>query len=337
MPRKSTAVLLAVVLSVMTVTMAVPNDGAAVDEAYKAMIEERREHEDMSERLALTIKFLEQYPESKYTARLIGHVYYYQGERLEDSPGAIAYAEALRTKLTNPEFVTDFDKRMVELYGEAGMLDKMTALAGKLESAGEMKFSDYWNIVQIATNHEEWGMVRTYCKKARPMANAETYRLDYPQYDFTDEEVQEAGNNRTAMVAGKDAWALANLGRLDDALAEFETTDEKLNRSYVGVPDYDIGLHWANTLLMKGDYDGAMKRFAPEALIMRNDAALAGFKKAYVGKNGGDEGFDQFAGSLHAKIAPTVEGFELPDYDGKRNKYADIRGDVTLLAFWFPT
>jgi hypothetical protein len=70
---------------------------------------------------------------------------------------------------------------------------------------------------------------------------------------------------------------------------------------------------------------------------MRSEEAMAGLEKAYVGKNGSEDGFEAFAGKLHAKIAPTVDEFELPDYEGKRNKYADIRGDVTLLAFWFPT
>jgi len=338
MLRKSTSVLLAIALLLVTAPLAFPNDeGAAVDQAYKAMIEERRGHDEMADRLALTKKFLEQYPESKYTARLIGHVYYYQGERLEDPPGAIAYGEDLRTKLTNPEFITDFDKQMVELYGDAGMLDKMTKLAGQLESAGEMKFGDYWNIILIGTENEDWAMVRTYSKKAWPMADAKGFRADYPERDFTDEEIQKAGDNRTGMVAGKEAWALANMGMVDDALSHFKMTEMKLSRSFVGVPDYDIGLHWANTLLMKGDYDGAIKQFAPEALIMGSEEALAGLEKAYVGKNGSDDGFDAFAGELHAKIAPTVKQFELPDYDGKRNQYADIKGDVTLLAFWFPT
>ena len=338
MLRISTSALLAMVLLLVTSPLAFASDDAeAVDEAYKAMIEQRRGHDEMADRLALTKKFLEQYPESKYTARLIGHVYYYQGERLEDPAGAIAYAEDLRAKLTNPDFIADFDKQMVELYGEAGMLDKMTKLAGELEAAGEMKFGDYWNIIQIATDHEDWAMVRTYCKKAWPMADAKSYRADYPDYDFTDEEVQKAGDNRTGMIAGKEAWALANMGMVDEALSHFEMTEMKLSRSFVGVPDYDIGLHYANTLSMKGDYDRAIEKFAPEALIMRNEEALAGLEKAYAGKNGSADGFDAFAAKLHTEIAPKVVDFELPDYEGKRNKYADIKGEVTMLAFWFPT
>jgi tetratricopeptide (TPR) repeat protein len=338
MQRTLTAVVLASVLLVLLGVDGVTGDEpAAVDQAYKEMIDQRREHDEMSERLALTKEFLQQYPESKYTARLIGHVYYYQAEQLGDVPGAIEYAEDLRAKLTDPDIISDFDRRMVELYGEAGMLDRMSTLAGRLEEEGEMKFGDYWNVIEIATNNEKWKMVREYCGKAKPLTTADAYRSDYPQYDFTDEEVRKAADNRSGMVAGKDAWALANLGRADEAMAGFETAGKTLNRSYIGVLDYDIGLYWAKTLLMEGDYDGAIDRFAPEALIMGDEDALAGLKKAYVGKNGGEDGFAAFAGKLHAAVAPRVKEFELPDYQGERNEYGDIKGEVTLLAFWFPT
>ena len=326
----------ALVLGMAAVVMA-QDEAVSVDDAYKQLIEERREYDDMAKRLELTKAFLAKYPDSKYTARLAHHVYYYQGDQLDDVPGAIVYAEGLRAGLTNPEWVVDFDKKMVELYGEAGMLDKMTMVAGKLEEAGEMKFNDYWNIMLVATEHQNWAMVRAYAIKAWPTADAKGYRADYPDYDMTDEEIQIAGDNRTGMVAGKEAWALANMGMVDEALTHFEMTKMKLQRSFVGVAEYDIDIHYGNTLLMKGDYEGAINMFASEALIMQNEKALAGMKEAYTQWNGSNAGFDEYADKLHVKIAPKVEDFELPGYDGARYKYADIKGDVTMLAFWFPT
>ena len=340
MPRTSTALLLAAVLVMGMVPSAPAQEGdKAIGEAYRTMIEKRRGFESMADRLALTKEFLADYPDTKYTARLIMHVFYYQAERLQDTTGAVAYAEELRGKVTTPEFVTAYEKSLGEIYGEAGMLDEMVAIADKLEAAGEMKFEDYWTIVQIATANDEWKMVREYCGKARPLANAQAYRSDYAERDLSDEEVEKGGANRAALISGRDAWALANLGRVDEALAGFAEADKSIGRSYVGVIDEDIGLHWAKTLLMAGDYDGAIEKFAPEALIMCNEDALAGMKEAYAKKNGGGagDGFDDYLQQLHVEIAPEVEQFALPDYNGKRLKYADIRGEVTLLAFWFPT
>jgi len=340
MRRTLSVALLAAVIAFGFAAVAVPqgqDEGKSIDKAYRSMIEERREHDDMADRLALTKKFLTDYPDTKYTARLITHVFYYQAERLEDTTGAVAYAEELRKKVVTPEFVTAYEKSMVQIYGDAGMIDEMVAVADKLESAGEMGFNDYWGIIQIALQNERWKMVRSYCAKARPLANAKAYRSDYPDRDFTDEEVNEAGAKRAAMISGRDAWAMANLGQAHEALVEFAEAGKSIGRSYVGVLDEDIGFHWAKTLLQASLYDDAIEKFAPEALIMQNEEAFAGLKKAYAIKNGGDDGFDEFVKKLHFEIAPKVKEFELPDYNGKRVKYADARGDVTLLAFWFPT
>jgi tetratricopeptide (TPR) repeat protein len=338
MLRKSTAILLAAAVLLAFAAAAYPKDDRVpVDEAYKNMIEKRRGYESMADRLAVTKDFLEKYPDSKYTARLITHVYYYQGDQLDDPAGAVAYAEQLRARVKTPEFITDFDKSLVEIYGEAGMIDKMIAVADRLEAASELDFGDYWNIVDAAAANDAWKLVRTYCAKARPLANAKAYRAEYPDREMTDQEIEKAGANRAAMLAGMDAWALANLGQIGEALAEFETAGQNINRSYVGVLDYDIGLHWGKTLMMKGDYHAAIERFAPQALIMGNDDALAGLTEAYEKKTGGEDGFDAYIERLHREIAPKVTEFELPLYDGKRVKYADIKGEVTLLAFWFPT
>jgi peroxiredoxin len=47
--------------------------------------------------------------------------------------------------------------------------------------------------------------------------------------------------------------------------------------------------------------------------------------------------YTAFATALHRSITKPVDDFELPDYDGKRHRFSDLRGRATLLAFWFPT
>lgn len=305
--------------------------------AYKDMMEERHTYPDVKDRMALTKGYLAEYPETKHTARLLGHVFYYQGEAQGDVPGAIAYAEGIRQKIKDPAIAQDIDVKLVELYGRADVTDKMLALAGKLEADGVLKFGDYWGIIEVSTKNADWEVVRRYCEKASPLTTAEVYRNEWSQYEFTDEEAERAARNRRGMLAAKDGWAKANTDKTEEALADFVAAEDLVNRSYLGIPDYDLNLHWANTMLMTGDYDGAIARFAPDALIMGNDEAREGLKKAYVGKNGGEAGFDAFAEKLHLEIAKTVDDFELPDYRGTKHKFSDLRGQVTLLSFWSPT
>jgi tetratricopeptide (TPR) repeat protein len=169
------------------------------------------------------------------------------------------------------------------------------------------------------------------------MANADSYKAEYPDYDLTDEEIAEAVDNRVGMLLVKDGWARAHRGETDEALADFARADKLVPRFYFDVPEYDLNLYWAQALMMKGDLEAAIEKYAFQGLVMGNEEAMAGLKKSYVGLHGNDSDFDTFATKLHYDIAPTFDGFELPDYDGKRRRFSNLRGDVTLVSFWFPT
>lgn len=307
------------------------------EEAYKIAMEKRSNTEPIEERLAITKAFLEEYPESKHSASAISAVVYYMGERLGDMPGAVAYAEAIRKKISDPGIAASVDREMIVVYGDAGNTEKMLALAEQLAAAGELGFNSHWDVIEHAIEIEDWKLARDYCAKAKGMATAEAFRSDYPDYEFTDEEVAEAGRNRKGMLLVKDGWARANQGEVDEALVDFAAARDLIRRSYLDVPEYDLNLYWASTLIKKKDFEAAIALLAVEALVMRGDQAAARLKEAYVGIHGDDSGYDTYAAKLHRKVAKTIEDFELPDYDGKRHRLSSLKNKVTLVAFWFPT
>jgi hypothetical protein len=139
------------------------------------------------------------------------------------------------------------------------------------------------------------------------------------------------------MLLVQDGWARANLGDVDGALADLAEADGLVPRYYFDVPEYELNVYWGRTLIMKGRYEAAIEKLATQGLILRNEAALEGLKEAYVRMRGNDAGFDAFASKLHFETATTIDDFEMPDYEGNRRKFSEIRGDVTLLALWFPT
>jgi hypothetical protein len=290
-----------------------------------------------AERLAVYKSFLENYPESGRTAGVMGAVVYYQGEKLGDTEGALAFVENIRSQITDPVIAKEADKALMEIYGEADKKDKMLALADRFEAEGEMQFGDYWKLVGFGVEHEDWSMVRNYCDKAHPLATPAAYREEWPKYEFTDEEAEKAAKNREAMLATKDGWAKANTGNLDAALADFVLADGSIRRNYVGIPDDDLNIYWGRTLVMNGDYQAAIDKFAPDALIAGKEDAIAGLKTAYEKLNGSADGFDAFCKKIHKNITKAVDDFELPDYKGNRHRFSDLLGDVTVLAFWFPT
>jgi tetratricopeptide (TPR) repeat protein len=302
----------------------------AADEAYEQAREKRREA-GTEERLAITKEFLEEFPESKHTASAISAVFYYQGNELGDMAGAITYAEAIRSRVSDPEIAQEIDKKLVGFYGESGMTKKMLVLADELAAAAALDFRDHWNVIESAVNAEDWKLARDYCAKARGMANAETFRAEYPDHDLSDEEVIETVNNRVGMLLVKDGWARANQGEIDEALADFAKADNLIPRYYFDMPEYYLNTYWARVLMMKGNYEAAIGRFATDGLIMRNEEALAGLKEAYVGLHGSESGFEVYSTRLHRSIARTIDDFEMADYKGERHRFSDLRSDVTLL------
>ena len=306
-------------------------------EAYAEVRQRRSETESIEERLAITKKFLEKYPESDQTAGALDAVFYYQSDRFGDTDGAIAYAEGIRAMVKDPAIGTGVDKELLRIYAESGRAGRMIALAEKLAAADALNFDDRWNVIESAVKLEEWELVREYCTGAEAQATAEALRADNPDADYPDEELQAAVNNRVGMLLVKNGWAQANLGRMDQALADFAKADRLIPRYYFDIPEYDLDIYWGRTLLEKREHQAAIDKLAMSALVMRRDEAMAGLKEAYTGLHGGEAGFESFAAGLHIRIAPAAPDFEMPDYEGTRRRFADLRGDVTLLALWFPT
>ena len=310
---------------------------AAIDEAYR-LIGELYENEASDEaKLAATVEFLEAYPDSEHTVGLIGDIFYFKGELAGDWEGAVEFAEQIRSAVADPEIAASFDQRLISWYGRAGEKAKMLSMANRIEQEGTIRFGDYFNVIEHAVSMEDWALAREYCAKAEPKANAATWRAEWPDEEATDERAEEAGLNRQGMLLVKDSWARANLGDVDGAVDGFARADEIIDRSYVGIPGYDLNLNWGKALMMKGDAEGAMEKFAPDALIVGNDEAAAALRQAYAQAFGSEDGYATWFCRKRLEIAKKTEDFELADASGARHRFDVLRGEVTLLNIWSST
>jgi hypothetical protein len=309
----------------------------AASQAYVDMVARRTVMDSYEERLALTRGFLDAYPESRYTAAAVDAVFYYMAEKLGDTPGAVAYAEAARARVGDAETARAVDRELVGIYAKAGLPEKMSTLAERLASQGALRFDDHWHVIEGAVEAKRWGLAREYCARARAMANAQAVRASDPNREFSEEELTAEVNDRAGRLLVKDAWARANQGEVKEALVDFARADALIPRYYFDIPEYGLNVYWARTLAMEGEFDAAIERLATDALVMRNDAAAAALRDAYVGREGSESGFERFAADLHRRVARPIDDFEMPDYTGTRHRFSDLKGEVTLLALWFPT
>jgi len=310
---------------------------AAIDEAYGVIDELYDNEASDEEKLAATVDFLEVYPESEHTLGLVGDVFYFLGEQAGDWEGAVEFAERIRSAVADSEIAMSFDRRLISWYGRAGMKERMISIVDRLEQEGTIRFGDYFNVIESAVEMGEWALARDSCAKAEPRANAATWRAEWPDIEATDERAEKAGQNRQGMLLVKDSWARANLGDVDGALAGFSRADEVIDTSYVGIPGYDLNLYWARSFMMKGDAARAMEKFAPGALIARDEDVEAELRQAYAMANGTEDGYAAWSCRERLEIATNADDFELPDSSGARHRFAELRGEVTLLNIWSST
>ncbi len=288
-------------------------------------------------RLAAYKNFLAKYPESKYTAGALADALLLINEKGGDYEGAAAYAMEIRGKLSDAAVIRDVDIELLEFYSDAKRPNEFRELATRIARQGGLKYTDYLSMLEGAVCVEAWDLVLDFCSSAEPMANVEAFKSEHPQLDYTEEQFQTSGRNRRGLLLTYGGWAKANLGQVDEAIADFVSADGLLKKNYFGFADNELFLYWGETLLKMGDATGAMAKLAPAAFFGNQQDAFAPLKQAYLATGGTESGFEDFIWAQRLKLAKTVDDFTLSDYDGQPRRFADLRGKVTLLNFWNPT
>ena len=105
----------------------------------------------------------------------------------------------------------------------------------------------------------------------------------------------------------------------------------------LGVDATPLHRYWGKALLEEGEAEEAMELLAGEALFGNGSDALDAYREAYTACHDGEDGFEDHLWDLRMEKARAMPDFALPNYDGETVSFADFKGDVVLLAFWFPT
>jgi hypothetical protein len=108
--------------------------------------------------------------------------------------------------------------------------------------------------------------------------------------DATDEEAGAAGQNRQDMLLVKDSWVRANQGEVEEAVAGFTEAGGIVYPFYLGAPAENLSVFWGRTLMMSGDADGAMSKFALDGLIKGEEQARTELRLAYNAAHGSQDG-----------------------------------------------
>lgn len=307
--------------------------------AYDELREAWDEAEDTQAKVTLAENYLAQFPDTGHSGQMASAITYYRGHELGDPEGAWSVIGAALEKIEDPEQRFEVGMEALGLADSVEVPLDITMLAGELETSRALTYGEQQQVVAAAIDLEEWQVAGEHSTAALELATPEAYRANYPDREFTEEEVADRVDARKAEALASNGWALFNQGETDAALARFEEADTVGGSSYLGLPGSELYSYWGRALLSEGDLDKAIELLGAETAFGNNGAGSETYlREAYVAKNGDEEGYDEFMWSTRSQLAKTVDDFELLDYAGNPVSLSSVgNGKVTLLAFWFPT
>jgi tetratricopeptide (TPR) repeat protein len=338
---RKTLLLLMMVAVVVTLSCAKgPVEDAVdpVEEAWTAVRAELGEAETAEEKTVLYEGYLAEFPDTERSAGLAGAIAYYRGHEMEDPQGAFQILDAALAQIEDPEQRFGVAMEALSLADSVDVPYSVAEVADELKAVRPLDYGENQWVATTAADLEEWVVADAHAHAALELATPEIYASDYPDREFTDEQLTARAGRRRAESLAYAGWAKYNLGNLDEAFARFAAADEVGSVSYTGVPNTPLYEFWGRAALAEGELDSAVELLGAQALFGEDgSSAMPYLRDAYVAKNGNEEGFDEFLWATRNELATEVDNFELLDYEGNPFRLSDVGEKVVLLAFWFPT
>jgi tetratricopeptide (TPR) repeat protein len=282
-------------------------------------------------------EFVRAYPDSEEALDALGAVIYLRSKKLDDLDGAVSFAVTARSMASDPKTRFEYGIKLHDVSVQAGRPVDLKKTADELAAERPLNFVEHLAVVEEAENGGEWDVMLDHSTAMRQFANAETFRADYPDDDFSDERVEFSVNRRRGWASAYEGAALIHLDRVDEAMTVFEEAAELSTLSnYVGVPEFPLNKYWGKAELIQGRPERAAELLAADALMGRDEVALDDLRAAYVASNGSELGFDSYLATVRQNIATVIDDVTLDDYSGNSVSLASMSGKVYVMAFWNP-
>jgi len=305
--------------------------------AYEKAQETLDTLDNPQEEVQIFEEFVRAYPDSEEAIDALGAVIYLRSNKLGDLEGAVSFAEIARSMASDPKTRFEYGIKLHDISVQAGHSVDLRNIADELAAERPLNFVEHLAVVEEAEKGDEWDVMLEHSASMRQFANAETFRADYPDDDFSDERVESSVNRRRGWASAYEGGALIHLDRLDEATTVFEEVAELSTLSnYVGVPEFPLNKYWGKAELAQGRPERAAELLAADALMGRDEAALEDLRAAYVATNGSNEGFESYLATVRQSIATVIDDVTLDDYSGNSVSLASMSGKVYVMAFWNP-
>lgn len=308
------------------------------DAAFAELRENWNDAETPADKTALAEAYLAEFPDSDHSGTMAGIVAYYRGDQMDDAAGAWAVLSGALDAIEDPEHRFEVAMAAFGLADKIEIPIDLAEVARGLADVRPLTYSEHSDVMQAAIDMKAWEEAARHASSALQLATPEQYRDDYPDLELTDDQVASRAQHRRASALAASAWATFNLGDSEPAEKIFAEAEAEGSVNFLGVPATPLYRYWGRAELAEGHLDRALELLSAETLFGENRTTAEPYlREAYVAKFGSEDGLDEYLWSTRNRLAKPAVDFELVDYQGNAHRLSDTAGNVTLLAFWFPT
>ena len=305
--------------------------------AYTAFRDAYLDAESKAEQVALVEEFVTEHPTNLYAGYYVVDIIKHYDD-LDQPETAYRIVQPVLLAADDPEARFNIGMALAPVAADLGKPLDLEPLIADLEAEEPLGFYESLSVMDTAAKTGTWGLEERYADDILSRATPQAYRADYPDREFSDEEVAERVAHRKVYALTHKGWAAFNLGRTDEALVQFAADNGLTEKNYVGLTGTPLATYWGSALLQQGNTHGAIAMLAPEAVFGDTENAEPLLREAYIAFNENSDGYEEFLETTRAQLARDVDDFTLMDYHGNPVTLSELKGDsVMLLAFWFPT
>ncbi len=329
---------IAVVLAALASLASCQNAKTKIDAAYASWEAAIEKAPSAGEKVAATRSFLQRFPDTEHTEDAASTLAYLLGDELGKPAEADAFLVDLAGKVTDPEHRRALVGVHLGVLGKLKNGIRLRQAVDEFTSGHELRFSDRSTVAGAALECGEWATALATAEAALPLATPDAVKADNPARKLSEQRVSDNARRRRVEMLATKGWALANLGRLDEAITALREAYAADFRGYMGNTESEAGSYLGRALAMAGKRDEAEQDLAVAALYGGDKPATAALRERFPAGAAGDGGFDAYLASTRTRLARPIDDFTLSDYAAKPYTFSKLRnGEVTLLSFWFPT
>lgn len=306
-----------------------------VNDDFQAMVKTYQAASDQDQKFEALTDFLTKHPDSDRTSSVIGaaiRAKFMADQENPDVEKAVEFVKAHLAKVKNPDNLAATKTVLLGIYAEAGKTEELKDLLSDLGDPEAVPLSAALEVYPIAQQAKMWDVVADYAKASVTKLDAELAKADPADLQTTRGLIRDRGEAMEALAS-----ALSEKGEVDQALEIFAEAEKSISFNFAGIVYGDFRSSYASALLKKQDYNKAMEVLTPDVVFLNKESAFDLYKEAYLAAGNKESELSAHLENQRKALGKTVPEFTVYDYEGKAVNYSDIKGKVTLLAFWFPT